>query len=331
LPTGPTGQPTSQPTSKPSRQPTSQPTRQPTRQPTSKPTRQPTSQPTRQPTRQPTSRPSRQPTSQPTTHPTRQPTARPSRQPTAQPSRQPTSQPSSTPTLIPTSWPFVYQAPFITCGNGTPTAKPTTKPTIQKFSPTASPTPLPYGWASVVNWSYNIQYPYDQRGCNRWALQGSTFDLKVYNNDSAFSASSSTKPRTEIRITNSDMIFGLYTYISNFRITCNTYATNIFQLFDTSGFPFIQLRTYDRRLYIVYTLIYNVNICTYYHHLNVSYNGDTTRYYITIDDLMVFSSDDTSLYGDLMYFKQGVYISGPNPSAEHEIFVKDVDILHFYK
>jgi len=179
--------------------------------------------------------------------------------------------------------------------------------------------------------TYGVQYPYAQKGCNRWAIQGNLFDLKVYNNDTAFNPTSQTKPRTEIRIYNAQMVYGLYTYISYFRVTCNTYAANIFQLFDTNGFPFVQLRTYDRRLYIVYTLIYNVNICTYYHHLNVTYNGDTTQYYVTVDGIMVFSSNDLSLYGDEMYFKQGVYVSGPNPSAEQEIFVNDVDILHFYK
>jgi len=176
-----------------------------------------------------------------------------------------------------------------------------------------------------------MQFPYDQRPCNRYAIVDGVIDMRVYYNDSPHQQSSNTKPRTETRIFNAQMVFGQYSYISDFRITCNTRGVNVFQIFDTSGFPYIELKTYDRKLYSSsYQLIYPLNLCSAWRHFNATYDGDTTKVYISFNGVLYYITNDPSLYSHEMYFKQGVYTAS-GPSLYMEIFVKNVHILHFYK
>jgi hypothetical protein len=84
--------------------------------------------------------------------------------------------------------------------------------------------------ALTENFPYVIQVPYDLQQSDRYNHDDGAHHFWVYDTDKPLSASSSTKPRSEMRIKN-DYTSGTHTFEADFKVPSGTSGTSIFQIF----------------------------------------------------------------------------------------------------
>jgi hypothetical protein len=158
----------------------------------------------------------------------------------------------------------------------------------------------------------------------------------MHNNDSAFTATTPTAPRTELSYFPMQYLSGMHKFVADFRPICGMNAVNIFQIKraliagTTTYAPLdstvtTQLRIYNDSLYYSRTKIVD-NICGRWHNMHVTHNVTSRVVKVWIDGLLEFTEHDVIRQPYAYYFKAGVYLnSGDSPYRYlNEVFYKNI-------
>jgi len=161
----------------------------------------------------------------------------------------------------------------------------------------------PVGLLSVprdYSLSYSIQFPTYADLCQRYAVTGinsTIHDFLVYRNDSSFTPSSSTHPRTERRtLPDFTLGSGLLQFQADFMTSCATSSVAIFQV--KLGGPTVKVGDAACLMLWVYKENLTVNgnlkshifgrVCDHFHHLNINYDSRSGITEIWIDSVFVY-------------------------------------------
>jgi hypothetical protein len=178
--------------------------------------------------------------------------------------------------------------------------------------------------------------------CSRYGSTngGLYHDLMVHNNDSAFTATSPTEPRTDMSFYKSQYVSRLHKFVADYRPICGMNAVNIFQIKralitgTTTYAPLdstvtAQLRIYNDSLYYSRSKIVDT-VCGCWHNMLVTHNVTSRVVKVWIDGLLKSTVYDIIRQPYAYYFKAGVYLNyGVSPYRyRNEIFYKNIAIYN---
>ncbi len=152
--------------------------------------------------------------------------------------------------------------------------------------------------------TYSIQSPHDLDLSERYSLVNGSHDFKVYNTDQPFQVGNTTKPRTEMRISN-NYISGVWQFEGDLFVPAGTTGAAVMQVFGGSASSTsCQLRVYNGSLCYYTTPIMN-NIHDTWIHVNVIHDANAHTISIYLNGTFVRSEADRG--PSTYYFKCGVY------------------------
>ncbi|KAF5467738.1 hypothetical protein F2P56_011960 [Juglans regia] len=168
--------------------------------------------------------------------------------------------------------------------------------------PTDGFTPVP-----LTDANFKLQKPYDIPLEDRYTYKDGVHRFWVYNKDKPFKPDSTTRPRTEIRISGHDYSSGVWQFEGYTFVPSGTSGVTIMQIHGaTVGATTLQLRMYkpgDIRYYR-YNLV-AADLYDRWVRVNVIHDVDKGKVTVFIDGVKKFVVKDQGP-GDL-YFKCGVY------------------------
>ncbi|CAI9109102.1 OLC1v1008857C1 [Oldenlandia corymbosa var. corymbosa] len=154
--------------------------------------------------------------------------------------------------------------------------------------------------------NFQVQYPYDVSQSDRYSFVNGVHKFWVYSTDKPFSPSSTTKPRTEIRITGYDYSSGTWQFEGNMYIPSGTSGVSVMQVFGgSSAATTAMLRVYNPNLTYYRSPVIISNVYGTWYRVNVIHNADAGRVQVYINGVFKYETGDN---GDANhYFKFGVY------------------------
>jgi hypothetical protein len=169
-----------------------------------------------------------------------------------------------------------------------------------------------------------IQWPYDLKEGERYALKDGVHDFIVHRTDQPFQNGSSTLPRTEMRIEN-DYSSGLHMFEADVYVPAGTSDVSIMQIFGGSGghASSLQLRVYDGDLMRYHSDTVKSGIYDHWFHLNVLHDANNHKIAIYIDGAPALAVKDYEATS--YYFKCGVYTQ-EGSSDKMEVLFKNIKI-----
>ncbi|XP_010108622.2 citrate-binding protein [Morus notabilis] len=148
--------------------------------------------------------------------------------------------------------------------------------------------------------------PYNEPLKNRYSYKDGVRRFWVYNNDKPFKPSSTTRPRSEVRIKGHDYTSGVWQFEGNFYVPSGTTGACIMQVFGAASHATtLQLRVYDGNLRVYRNQVVASNIYDKWFKLNVIHDVGNSRVTIFINNVqkVVVGGRGPSTF----YFKYGVY------------------------
>ncbi|XP_010108623.2 citrate-binding protein [Morus notabilis] len=171
--------------------------------------------------------------------------------------------------------------------------------------------------------------PYNEPLKNRYSYKDGVRRFWVYNNDKPFKPSSTTRPRSEVRIKGHDYSSGVWQFEGYAFVPKGTSGVTIVQIHGAQqGATTLQLRIYDggegEMRYYKYNVVAS-NLYDRWFRVNIIHNVDEGKVTVFVDAVKKFVVNDQGP-GDL-YFKFGVYAAPANSSNYMESRWKDIKIF----
>ncbi|PRQ24685.1 putative concanavalin A-like lectin/glucanase domain-containing protein [Rosa chinensis] len=176
--------------------------------------------------------------------------------------------------------------------------------------------------------NFKLQKPYNEPLDDRYSYKDGVRSFWIYNNDKPFKTDSTTRPRTELRITGHDYSSGIWQFEGYAYVPSGTSGVTIVQIHGaTEGATTLQLRMYegdggDLRYYR-YNLV-DTDLYDKWFRVNIIHNVDKGKVIVFIDGVKKFVVKDQGP-GDL-YFKCGVYAAPFNSSNYMESRWKEIKL-----
>ncbi|CAN6353018.1 unnamed protein product [Urochloa humidicola] len=193
-------------------------------------------------------------------------------------------------------------------------------------SPAASADPTNgFRAVSLSESNFVLQKPYDVPSNERFRFAGGVRQLWVLSSDKPYSPQSSTKPRTEIRMTGYDYSSGVWQFEGYGYVPSGTTGVSIMQVFGGSGSATtLMLHVYDGSLRYYSQQVVEDNIYDRWFRLNVVHDVDKSRLTVFVDGVEKLRVPGRG--GDSHYFKFGVYMQHDSSSCMESRW-KNVRIL----
>ncbi|XVF61817.1 hypothetical protein PTKIN_Ptkin08bG0161200 [Pterospermum kingtungense] len=161
---------------------------------------------------------------------------------------------------------------------------------------------------SLSRSNFVLQKPYDKSPSERYSFNNGEHRLWVFANDKPYSPSSTTKPRTEIRIGGYDYSSGVWQFEGQAYVPSGTSGTSIMQIF--GGSPStrsttIMLRVYSGSLTVYRDPVVLQNMYNRWFKVNVIHDVGASNVKVYIDGVLRYQGSDAG--GNNHYFKFGVY------------------------
>ncbi|CDP12835.1 unnamed protein product [Coffea canephora] len=165
---------------------------------------------------------------------------------------------------------------------------------------------------SLSTANFQVQKPYDVPVNQRYSYVGGVHKLWVYKTDKPFSAGSTTKPRTEVRITGYDYTSGVWQFEGNVYVPSGTTGVSVMQVFGASTqATTAMLRVYNPSLTYYRSPVIIPNVYNKWYRVNVIHDTGAGRVRVYIDGVLKHETNDNG--PATHYFKFGVYTQD-NPS-----------------
>ncbi|XVF61818.1 hypothetical protein PTKIN_Ptkin08bG0161300 [Pterospermum kingtungense] len=159
---------------------------------------------------------------------------------------------------------------------------------------------------SLSQSNFELQKPYDKSPSERYSFNNGEHRLWVFANDKPHSPSSTTKPRTEIRIRGYDYSSGVWQFEGQAYVPSGTSGTSIMQIFGgSSRATTIMLRVYSGSLTVYRDPVVLPNMYNRWFKVNVIHDVGASNVKVYIDGNLRYQGSGAG--GDSHYFKFGVY------------------------
>ncbi|KAL1326855.1 hypothetical protein HN51_036979 [Arachis hypogaea] len=196
--------------------------------------------------------------------------------------------------------------------------------TLASFSAAIDPT-QGFTQLPISNSNFQVQKPYDVPQNQRYTFIDGVHKFWVYSTDKPFEPSSTTLPRTEIRITGYDYTSGVWQFEGDFYVPSGTSGVSIMQVFGgSSSATTLQLRVYDGSLKAYRDPVVLDNIYNRWFRLNVIHDVGANNVKVYIDGNLNF--DGAGRGPGTFYFKFGVYTQN-DPSNYMESRWRDIKLF----
>ncbi|RXH85519.1 hypothetical protein DVH24_009340 [Malus domestica] len=174
--------------------------------------------------------------------------------------------------------------------------------------PTDGFTPVP-----LTEDNFVLQKPYNEPLDDRYSYKDGVRSFWIYNHDKPFKADSTTRPRSELRISGHDYSSGIWQFEGYTYVPSGTSGVTIVQIHGAAeGATSLQLRMYDGDIkYYKYNVV-ATDLYDKWFRVNIIHNVDKGKIIVFIDGVKKFVVKDQGP-GDL-YFKCGVYAAPENSS-----------------
>ncbi|MED6186795.1 hypothetical protein PIB30_070203 [Stylosanthes scabra] len=188
-------------------------------------------------------------------------------------------------------------------------------------------TDLTQGFTAVPlsNSNFQVQKPYDVPQDQRYSFINGVHKFWVYSTDKPFEPSSTTLPRTEIRITGYDYTSGVWQFEGYGYVPSGTSGVSIMQVFGgSSSATTLQIRVYDGSLTAYRSPVLVNNIYDRWFRVNVIHDVGANNVKVYIDGDLKF--DGAGRGSGTFYYKIGVYTQN-DPSNYMESRWRDIKVL----
>ncbi|XP_008237851.1 PREDICTED: citrate-binding protein-like [Prunus mume] len=173
--------------------------------------------------------------------------------------------------------------------------------------------------------NFKLQKPYNEPLNDRYSDKDGVRSFWIYNHDKPFKTDSTTRPRSEARITGHDYSSGIWQFEGYAFVPSGTSGVTIVQIHGAAeGATSLQLRMYDGDIkYYKYNVV-ATNLYDKWFRVNIIHNVDKGKIIVFIDGVKKFVVKDQGP-GDL-YFKCGVYAAPENSSNYMESRWKEIKL-----
>ncbi|XP_020246280.1 citrate-binding protein-like [Asparagus officinalis] len=154
--------------------------------------------------------------------------------------------------------------------------------------------------------NFDMQWPYNLNLNDRYSYVDGVRRLWVYSTDKPFKPSTTTKPRTEIRIRGYDYSSGVWQFEGYGFVPNGTSGTAIMQIHRTThAATVLMLMVVDGQLKFYHSTLVESNIYDRWMRLNVIHDVDANKITVFIDGVKKLQIEGNG--PNTFYFKCGVY------------------------
>ncbi|XP_020246271.1 citrate-binding protein-like [Asparagus officinalis] len=158
----------------------------------------------------------------------------------------------------------------------------------------------------LTEYNFEMQWPYNLNLSDRYSNTDGVRRLWVYSTDKPFNPTTTTKPRTEIRIRGYDYSSGVWQFEGYGFVPNGTSGTSIVQIHRTT-YPatVLMLMVVDGQLKFYHRTLVEPNIYDRWMRVNVIHDVDSNKITVFVNDVQKLEIEGNG--PNAFYFKCGVY------------------------